>query len=118
VSRRALLLLAALTLIASSAAAQGGFRVTHGVQNTTPTHVEITGTVTNDNRVDAVDVSVTVDALNSNGKRAARGIAFVTPRLRPGATASYVVKVPLVPDVGSYRAAVSSFRFMQGVEGP
>ena len=117
-SRRALRLLAALTLFASAAVAQSGFRVTHTVDRTTPTHVEISGTVTNDTRAEALEVSVTVEALNERGKAAARGIAFVSGRLPAGETAKFTAKVPVVAGVNGYRASVTSFRFVQSIQGP
>jgi hypothetical protein len=105
-------------LVASAAVAQSGFRVTHKVANTAATHVEITGVVMNETRAEAVDVSVTVEAIGAGGKSAARGIAYVTSRLPAGAAANFSAKVPAVPGVTGYRAAVSSFRFVQSVEGP
>lgn len=107
-----------LVAFASAAGAQSGFRVTHQVANTAPTHVEIAGSVWNETRADAVDVSVTVEAIGVGGKPAARGIAYVTSRLPGGASANFTAKVPTVAGVTGYRATVSSFRFIQSVEGP
>jgi hypothetical protein len=118
VSRRGLLLLATLTLLAGPVLAQSGFSVAHTVARTTPTHAEISGTVTNETRADALDVSVTVEALDANGKRLARGISFVSRRVPAGATASFAAKVPAVAGVNGYRAAVTSFRFVHTIEGP
>ncbi len=118
-SRRALLLLAALTFFASAGAiAQSGFRVTHAIDRTTPTHVEVSGTVTNETRAEALDVSVTVEALNERGKAAARGIAYVSGRLPAGETAKFTAKIPVVAGVNGYRASVTSFRFVQSIQGP
>ena len=117
-SRRALLLLAALALFVAPAVAQTGFHVTHNVGEPTATSVEVTGTVTNQTRAEALDVSVTVEAYGANGKRIARGITFVSPRLSAGATANFVAKVPVVTGVAGYRASVTSYRFVQGIEGP
>lgn len=111
-------LLAVLVALASAAGAQSGFRVTHQVANSSPTHVEITGSVWNETRAEAVDVSVTVEAIGAGGKSAARGIAYVASRLPAGASANFSAKVPAVAGVTGYRAAVSSFRFIQSVEGP
>ena len=112
------MLVVVLTALTSSAIAQSGFRVTHQVAQTAPTHVEITGTVVNETRAEALDVSVTVEAIGAGGKRAARGIAYVTSRLPAGGTANFTAKVPAVPGVTGYRAAVTSFRFIQSVETP
>jgi hypothetical protein len=108
----------ALALAATSVAAQLGFSVTHNVAATTPTHVEVTGTVVNETRAEAVDVAVTVEALNSSGKVVSRGISYVAARLPGGSSASFVAKVPVVPGGTSYRARVTSFRFMQSLQGP
>ena len=97
---------------------QSGFRVTHQVASTSPSHVEITGSVVNETRAEAIDVSVMVEAIGPGGKAAARGIAFVTSRLPGGGTAPFSAKVPAVPGVTSYRAVVSKFRFIQSVESP
>jgi hypothetical protein len=115
-SLAALVLLA--TGLASPAAAQSGLRVTHQVSSTAPTHVEITGTVANDTRADAVDVSVTAEAIGPGGKAAARGITHVTSRLPAGGSAPFTAKVPVVAGVTGYRVKVTSFRFIQSIEGP
>lgn len=107
-----------LLLAPGIAGAQVGFRVTHSVGQTTPTHVEVSGTVTNEARGEAIDVSVTVQAVGANGKVVARGISFVSRSLAPGAAASFVAKVPVVPGIASYRAVVSSYRFVQSFQNP
>lgn len=112
------LALVGLCLVAATAAAQSGFRVTQAVGRATPTHTEVGGTVTNETRAEAINISVTVEALGADHKVLARGIAFVTSRLPGGATASYTAKVPIVAGVSSYRTAVTSFRFIQGPESP
>jgi hypothetical protein len=114
----AFLLALVLVALPTLTPAQSGFRVTHQVVSTAPTHVEITGSVVNETRAEAVDVSVTVEAVGAGGKSAARGIAYVTSRLPAGATANFTAKVPKVSGVTGYRAAVTSFRFIQSVEGP
>jgi hypothetical protein len=100
------------------AAAQSGFSVAHNVVATTPTHVEVTGTVVNETRAEALDVGVTVEALNASGKVVSRGISYVAARLPGGSSANFVAKVPVVPGTTSYRARVTSFRFMQSIQGP
>lgn len=106
-----------VVLLAGVAAGQSGLRATHTIGRTTETHVEVTGTVANDTRADAVDVSVTIEAVGEKGKRLARGISYVTSRLPPGMTASFTAKVPVVAGVTGYRSSVSA-RFVLGVEGP
>jgi hypothetical protein len=120
-SRAARALAASLALVALAlghATAQAGFRVTHAVGRSGPTHVEVTGTVTNEARAEVVDVSVTVEALGPGGKVLARGVTFVTNRLPTSSTASFTAKVPAAPGVVSYRAAVTSYRFMQVFGAP
>jgi hypothetical protein len=107
-----------LAMLASVAGAQSGLRVTHQVGQTAPTHVEVVGTVANETRADAVDVSVTVEALGPGGKRLARGIVHVASRLPAGTTAPFTAKVPAVAGVTGYRASASSFRFVPGAESP
>lgn len=117
-ARRALTVGAVLclvTLVAGVAIGQSGFKITHSIARTTPTHVEVNGTVLNESRAEAVDVSVTVEAVGANGKAVARGISYVAANLKPGASADFVAKVPVVQGAASYRAVVSSFRFIQGV---
>jgi hypothetical protein len=110
-------LLAGVALLVGDAAAQGPLRTTLTVGRTTPTHVEVTGTVANETRAEAVDVSVTVEAVGANGKSVARGVSYVTGRLPAGATANFAAKVPVVAGAVSYRASANS-RFVQGIEGP
>jgi hypothetical protein len=98
--------------------AQAGFKVIQGDAKTTPTHVEVPGTVVNETRGEAFDVSITVEALGPSGKVLARGICFVSSRVAPGGRADFVAKVPAVPGVNGYRAKVTSFRFLQSPQGP
>ncbi len=110
--------LALLAMTAGGVAAQSGFRVTQGIARTTPTHLEVPGFVTNETRAEAVDVSVTVEALGAGGKVVARGIIFVTARLPERATAEFVARIPAVAGVTGYRAAVTSYRFVENIQGP
>ena len=104
--------------LSATAAAQSGFTVTHKIGTTTPDQVEVVGMVVNDTRAEAVDVSVTVEALNPSGKVIARGVCFVTDRLRGGSSADFSAKVPVVAGTSKYRARVSSYRFIQSVQTP
>lgn len=109
---------ASILVLPAGLSAQQGFRVTYSIARTTPTHVEVAGTVQNDTRAEAMDVSVTVEALAPTGKVAARGITYVTARIPQGGTASFVAKVPAVAGATTYRAVVTSYRFIQAVESP
>lgn len=109
--------LACLSL-AQDAPAQSSFTVTHAVARSTPTHVEIDGTVRNDARADALDVSVTVEALGAGGKVVSRGVSYVTSRIAEGATVAFTAKVPAVAGITGYRARVTSYRFLQAIQSP
>jgi hypothetical protein len=117
-SSRLILAVITLAVAASSGSAQSGFRVSHTLARTTDTHAEITGTVHNEARGDALDVSVTVEALNAASKVVSRGIVFVSPRILEGGTAPFAARVPLMPGIATYRARVTSFRFIQSIQGP
>jgi hypothetical protein len=95
---------------------QAGFRVSHDVRRTTATHVEVSGTVYNEARADAVDVSVTVEALGAGGRVVSRGNTYVAARIPERGNADFVAKVPLVTGVTGYRASVTSYRFMPAAE--
>ena len=107
-----------LAFSSGSAWAQSGFKVTHEVGTTTPNQVEVKGSVQNEGRAEALDVSVTVDALGASNKVLARGVTFVSPAIAPGGSASFVAKVPVVSGTVSYRARVTSFRFLQQTQAP
>ena len=102
-----------LPVLAHAQSAQN-FRVTWNVEKSTPATTEITGSVTNEARLEAFDVYVTAEALNDKGKVLSRGLTHVSPLLRPNATEPFVAKVPVVPGTASYRVVVSSFRFGLG----
>ena len=119
--RRPTYLLVLLTLFATlappPASAQNArsFRLTWAVEKTGPVSTEVSGRVTNDARVDAVDVYITVEAVNDKGKVLSRGLTHVSGLLKSSETQPFTAKVPVVPGIQSYRAVVSSFRF--GVVG-
>src|SRR5262249_10903672 len=106
-----------VTVVVGAATGQTGFKVTHQVAKTTTNKNEVHGSVASESRAEAVDVSVTVEALGANGKPVARGISYVATSLKPGTSADFVAKVPAVPGATTYRATVSSYRFIQGMGG-
>ncbi len=106
-----------LSLIAI-AGGQGNFRVSYRVVRTTPTHTDVEGTVYNDSRADAADVSVTVEAVGPSGKVLARGVSYVASQIREGGSSTFTAKVPAVPGTATFRATVTSFKFMQSLQGP
>ena len=109
--------LSVVMALTGAAIAQSGFRVTHEVGRTTPTQVEVKGVVFNEGRGDAVDVSVTAEALDATGKVLARGITYVSGRIPERGSASYTAKVPAVSGTVGYRVAVTSFKFVPGLQG-
>jgi hypothetical protein len=103
--------------VVGGAFAQSGFKVMQGEAKPMSSHVEVPGTIVNETRGEAFDVSITVEALSPTGKVVARGICFVSSRLPAGGSAPFVAKVPAVAGVNSYRAKVTSFRFLAPVQG-
>ena len=99
------------------AAAQENFRITHDVDTSNPARTRVTGVVFNDARVDVFDVHVTAEALNAARKTVARGIAFVSPQIRQGASAPFEAVVPS-KDAVTYRVRVSNFRVGLGTQAP
>jgi hypothetical protein len=103
-----------LLLSGSPVHAQASFRVIHKVDKVGSTEVEISGRVFNDARVEALQVSVTAEALNASGRVVASGIAFVSPLISEGASAPFTAKVPAVPGIARYRVAVTRYRLGLG----
>jgi hypothetical protein len=99
-------------------AAQEQFRISFQRQPDQPTSVVLTGTLANEGSRDVVDVWVGAEALNPGGRIVGRGLAFVSPLLRSRADTTFVVKLPLVEQVQSFRVFVSSFRYRTGAESP
>ena len=109
-----LLILTAIAPRPAAAESVRNFRLTWAVEKTGPVNTEVSGRVTNDARVDAIDVYVTVEGLDDKGKVLARGLTHVSSLIRSSETATFTAKVPVVPGIQSYRALVSSFRFGLG----
>lgn len=113
-----LLILAAIAAPWPAAAETArNFRITWAVEKTGPVVTEVSGRVTNDARVDAIDVYITVEGLDEKGKVLARGLTHASSLLRASESAAFTAKVPVVPGIQSYRALVSSFRFGLGGGG-
>ena len=89
------------------------FRLTWAVDKTGSVVTEVTGRITNDARVDAIDIYVTVEGVDDKGKVLSRGLTHVG-NLAPAESNNFTAKVPVVPGIQSYRAIVSSFRFGLG----
>lgn len=106
-----------LLLWAAGAAGQEGFKVAWNAERLDTGRTRVTGTVTNEGRVDVLDVYVTAEALDDKKKVVARGIAFAGSIPQRG-TAPFTVNVPAPATATSFRVSVSSFRSGFGAQGP
>jgi hypothetical protein len=106
--------LALAVVMAAPSAAQMAvpptLRVTHSVDKTGPTYVELSGRVFNDGQVDVIDVYVNAAATDASGKVLAQGIPFVGSVPARGST-PFKARVPVVAGATSYRVGINSFRF-------
>lgn len=100
--------------LGEGAGAQDRLRITYTVDQAMPGRARVVGQVVNEARTDVLDVWVTAEALDRTGRVVARGLVFVSPHLRDGASAPFEAIVPAWPSGGSFRARVSSFRFGLG----
>ena len=117
--RRILLFWVVVVASAAPAAAQTptNLRITHDVDKTGPTHVELSGRVFNDGAVDVIDVYVNAAAVDQSGKVLAQGIPYVGMVPARGST-PFRARVPVVPGATAYRVGINSFRFVFGRESP
>ena len=101
-----------LTFFGLPAFAQGpsSFRITHTVDQGGQAHVTVSGRVFNDARADAVDVYVTAEALDGNGKVIASGVSYVGA-VSMGSSTAFIIKVPKAGAAANFRVLVTSFRF-------
>jgi hypothetical protein len=103
--------LLAVVLATGSAAGQATpFRITHTIDKGSQPQVTVTGRVFNDGRADALDVYVTADALDANGKITASGVSYVGT-VTAGNSVAFVIKVPSARNAASFRVVVTSFKF-------
>jgi hypothetical protein len=112
-------LTASLALLSAGlGVAQAPFQITFHRAPDEPTSLVVAGTVSNDGSRDVVDVWVTADALNAQGRRVGRGTAFVASLLRGRASTAFTVKLPRADEAHSFRVFVSSFRYLSAAESP
>lgn len=104
-------LLAGAAPVAAQTAAS--LRVTHTVDKTGPTTVELSGHVYNDGSVDVIEVYVNAAAVDQSGKVLAQGIPYVGTVPARG-SAPFKARVPVVPGATGYRVGINSFRFAFG----
>jgi len=107
-----------LVLLGVGLATAQPFRITFARERDEPTSVVLMGEVFNDGLRDIVDVWVTADALNAEGKVVGRGVAFVTSFFRGGGTTKFTVKLPRAEQAHSFRLVVSSFRYASREQSP
>jgi hypothetical protein len=107
-----------LVLLGVGLATAQPFRITFRRERDEPSSIVLMGEVFNDGLRDVVDVWVTADALNAEGKVVGRGLAFVTSLLPGRGTTTFAVKLPRVEEARSFRIGVSSFRYASGVQSP
>jgi hypothetical protein len=112
------LALSAVLLLALTAFAQEGFRITFDVERPRADQARVTGRVFNEGSGDVFDVSVTVEALDARGKVVARGISYVDARIPRGDNRPFVASVPAGPAATRFRLVVSSFRAGFANQGP
>ena len=92
------------------AQAPAPFRITHTVDKGAQANVSVSGRVFNDARADAIDVYITAEALDGNGKVMASGVSYVGA-IPSGSSMAFVVKVPSARNAANFRVLVTSFRF-------
>lgn len=110
------LVIAAVISLPEAALTQGAFQVRFSIDRSAAGPIRVNGTVTNEGRLDAVDVYVTAEAVDAAGKIVGRGIAFVSESIPGRATATFIVSIPNAPTATRFRVNVSSFRSGPGVQ--
>jgi hypothetical protein len=93
-------------------------RITFQRERDEPSSIVLMGEVFNDGLRDIVDVWVTADARNAEGKIVGRGVAFVASFLRGRGTTTFAVKLPRAEQAHSFRLGVSSFRYASAEQSP
>jgi hypothetical protein len=107
-----------LVLLGVGLATAQPFRITFQRERDEPSSIVLMGEVFNDGLRDVVDVWVTADALNAEGKVVGRGVAFVASFLRGRGTTTFTVKLPWAERAHSFRLVVSSCRYASGAQSP
>jgi hypothetical protein len=107
-----------LVLLGVGLATAQPFRITFQRERDEPSSIVLMGEVFNDGLRDIVDVWVTADARNADGKVVGRGVAFVASFLRGRGTTTFTVKLPRAEQAHSFRLVVSSFRYASAEQSP
>jgi len=107
-----------LVLLGVELATAQPFRITFQRARDEPSSIVLMGEVFNDGLRDVVDVWVTADARNAEGKVVGRGVASVASFLRGRGTTPFTVKLPRAEQAHSFNLVVSSFRYASGEQSP
>lgn len=114
----AIILTMCLVLLGVGLATAQPFRITFQRERDEPTSIVLMGEVFNDGPRDIVDIWMTADARDAEGKVVGRGIAFVASFLRGRGTTTFTVKLPRAEQAQSFRVFVSSFRYASAEQSP
>jgi hypothetical protein len=94
-----------------TAGAQETLRVSYEIDRTTrPGQARLNGVVVNEGTAEAVDVSVSAEALNSTGRVVGRGVTYVDPRIARGDSRTFLVIVPNAAAAERFRVTATSVR--------
>ncbi len=109
----------ALALVAAGpVAGQDGLRIKYDRDQSDPNQFVLSGRVFNDTRRDALDVSVTAEALDTAKKVVASGVSYVAAALPAGTSAPFTMKVPRVPNASTFRVMATGYRFGLSSQSP
>jgi len=108
---------ALIFLGAGNVCAQGDLRVSHTVERRPPDQIEVSGRVTNDGRLHASNVVLTVYALDGSGNVMARANTTVG-NVPERDTAPFLVRLKVGAEFASVRATVTSYRMSVFPQGP
>lgn len=105
-------------VLTSPTGAQQGLTVTYDVDTSRGPQTQIVGHVRNDGMGEALEVSVTAEALDRNGRVVASGIAFVDSRISRGDSRRFTAVVPPAPGAVRYRVYAVAARTGFGLQAP
>jgi hypothetical protein len=109
--RRAIVVAAAaLVLIPRLGRAQDPFNISYTIERGGTGPVRLQGRVRNEGNVDALDVYVTAEAVDTGGKVLGRGLVFVSSMIPPRAAVAFAISIPAAQTAANFRVRVSSFR--------
>ena len=112
------MLAALLSLLAARLAIAQPFRITFQRERDEATSIVLKGEVFNEGGRDLVDVWITADALDAEGRAVGHGLAFVASVMPGPGRMSFTVKLPRVEGARSFRLAVSSYRYLSTMQSP